>query len=526
MLRLITAVATVLLATATALPAIYTWDGQWDTNWSQKKNWNPENQGRPNSADTASLSASPGTVLIDVNSDIGSVEITGSGSWAFTGTRTLTVVGTFYYTSSGSSTFSAPLAGTMSSGLLKAGTGTLVLSSGSNTFSGTSRVTGGVLGVTADGALGGTSSGTVVSAGGSLWLGNVNYASAEALSIVGAGYNNQGALFSTGTSTWASGVALAGTSVIATSGQLTIGGVISGSGGLTKDGPGRLVLTNTNTYTGGTKIAAGTLVGGVESIRGDIVDNGTLILAVTGNVTFANVITGSGGLQKIGPGKLAITSTCTYSGTTLISDGRLQVRGALPNTSLVLSGSGRLIGDGRIGNLTIASGGVLSPGNSPGEMPTASQTWEGGGSYQWEVDMVTASGADQSSLQGLDAGFDHTTVTGTLYITATTNNKFIIDITGLAHSTHELGAVANWPTAEGRNFRWVILTASGGISGFDAGKFDLRTSNFTGYNPLSGRTFELYQQGSELVLMTVPEPTTLAVIALGGGLLLARRRFR
>jgi len=40
----------------------------------------------------------------------------------------------------------------------------------------------------------------------------------------------------------------------------TMTGVISGSGGLTYNGPGRLTLTATNTYTGATTVNAGSLL--------------------------------------------------------------------------------------------------------------------------------------------------------------------------------------------------------------------------------------------------------------------------
>ena len=77
----------------------------------------------------------------------------------------------------------------------------------------------------------------------------------------------------------------------------TFGGVISGSGQLDKETGGTLVLTGTNTYTGGTTIGAGTLQigngGGTGSIVGAITDNGILDVNRSGTLTLS-AITGSG----------------------------------------------------------------------------------------------------------------------------------------------------------------------------------------------------------------------------------------
>jgi autotransporter-associated beta strand protein/T5SS/PEP-CTERM-associated repeat protein len=233
--------------------------------------------------------------------------------------------------------------------LSKAGSGTLILT-GSSTYTGGTTITGGTLQLGDGGANG---------------------------SIVGNVTNN-------------------GTFAINRSDAFTFGGVISGSGAFQQNGTGTTIFTAANTYTGGTIINAGRLQlgpgGSLAPITALTVNTGGTLdlngfnqtvgsLAGAGNVTlgagtlttggdntsttFSGVISGAGGLTKIGAGTLVLTGTNPYSGATAVNGGKLTVNGAIPNSTLTVNGGATLGGVGTIGN-AIINNGTLSPGNSIG----------------------------------------------------------------------------------------------------------------------------------------------------------------
>ncbi len=150
-------------------------------------------------------------------------------------------------------------------------------------------------------------------------------------------------------------------------GNATIGKAISGSGGVTQSGPGTLTMTADNTYSGTTTIDSGTLQVGNGGASGNlgmgaVTDNGNLAIDRSNGATLAQAISGTGGLTQSGPGTTTLTADNTYSGTTTIDAGTLQVGNG---------GTSGNLGTGAVtdkGNLTVASlaqtgGKIVGSGN-------------------------------------------------------------------------------------------------------------------------------------------------------------------
>jgi fibronectin-binding autotransporter adhesin len=124
------------------------------------------------------------------------------------------------------------------------------------------------------------------------------------------------------------GVISGGPTLNVTASTLTVTSPIAGAGGLTKNGSGTLVLLGSNTFSGTTTVAAGSLVGNSASLSGpvNLTNNINLIFNQTSTGTFGQTISGNGGLTLMGGGVLTLSASQNYSHPTVVLSGTLQLQ--------------------------------------------------------------------------------------------------------------------------------------------------------------------------------------------------------
>src|SRR5262249_16819925 len=128
-------------------------------------------------------------------------------------------------------------------------------------------------------------------------------------------------------------------------GSYTISNSIAGGFGLTKLGTGMLVLSGANSFTGGVRVNGGLVqfanVNNLGATTGTVALDGGGLRWATGNtadissrlslgagggtidtngnaITFANAISGTGALTKVGSGTLQLTAEGAHGGVTTV----------------------------------------------------------------------------------------------------------------------------------------------------------------------------------------------------------------
>ncbi|PXU67452.1 fibronectin-binding autotransporter adhesin ShdA [Salmonella enterica] len=259
--------------------------------------------------------------------------------------------------------------------LTKQGDGTLILSNTGNDY-GDTEIDGGILAAKDAAALGTgdvtiAESATLALSQGTLdnnvtGEGQIVKSGSDELIVTGDNNYSGGTTISGGTLTADHADSL-GSGDIDNSGVLKVGegeleNILSGSGSLVKTGTGELTLSGDNSYSGGTTITGGTLTADhADSLGSGDIDNSGVLKVGGGGLE--NTLFGSGSLVKTGTGELTLSGGNDYSGGTTIIGGTLTADHADSLGSGDIDNSGVLqVGEGELKNTLFGSGSLVKTG--------------------------------------------------------------------------------------------------------------------------------------------------------------------
>ncbi|WP_050029592.1 autotransporter-associated beta strand repeat-containing protein [Verrucomicrobium sp. BvORR034] len=362
-------------------------------------------------------------------------------------------------------------------GLAKLGSGVLTLTVASS-YGGATTVVTGTVRVLHDQGMGTSAGGAVVLSGGTLELtgGRTITETGTTSSIAGSGASNLGALYSSsGTNVWNGNIA-ADTTLITRIG-------VEGASSLTINGN----ISTLGTATSGLVFQGN----GTTTVNGVISNNGQLTRSSTGT------------------GALVLTGANTYTGNTIISNGTIQVGvagvGSLGATNVAVNFTnsttkGTLAGTGSVGGLvTVASGAIISPGDSAGA-GTGSLTLAGG------LTLNGGGGAVLNYNLGTTAASDKLVLTGGTFTSNTTGSTTFAITPGVGYD-NGIYDLIDWTN--------LAVTATG---------VDLTDFAVTGLGAGKIGTFQFDISGRILQLNVTPEPGRALLLMLGLMAVAGRRR--
>lgn len=273
----------------------------------------------------------------------------------------------------------------------------------------------------------------------------------------------------------------------------------SGSGAINFENTGSIGFTNTGTSSTNqsrTLVLTGTNTGD-NTLALKLANNGT---ATNGNSTVS--------LTKNGVGKWILTNANTYTGTTTVNDGVLLVNGSIAGGANVAA-IGTIGGTGTIkpsGSSVISVAGKLAPGASIGTLTldlgstTGAATLASGATIEQELGDSFAS----------DVTRFFNVLSGDVVLNSNAVNLSFIGSGSLAAGTYTLMQFYADAGA--------TLTDTGKpLSGLTLGSLP---SGYESYD----YTIDYSEVGKINLVVAVPEPASLSMLAIGGLALLRRRR--
>lgn len=219
-----------------------------------------------------------------------------------------------------------------------------------------------------------------------------------------------------------------------------------------------------------------------------------LTVTGAGNVWSSGGLSGLGSLSKSGSGTLTLTGLSSFSGPTSVTDGTLMVNGTVSNSPITVSVEGTLSGAGTVADVTLAIGGILSPGSGVGNLTTGNLTVRGGSYYNWQIANATGTAG---------TGFDHVTSTGSLTFEADTLSRAKFNLWSLSAPGVD-GAPVNFD--QSLAYDWEVASF-GSILNFDPARFIIvrgPSEGAGGFQGAVGGTFSLTSDGSRLILHYAP----------------------
>lgn len=374
----------------------------------------------------------------------------------------------------------------------------------------------------------------------------------------------------------------------------TFSGTLSGTGGLTKVGAGTLNLTNANTYSGDTRIEGGMIVlANANALQNSTLDTGPagtqsanltlgegttynigglkgsadLDLAVTNlsvgannqSTVFSGALLGafSNNVTKVGTGTLTFAGSNTYTGTTTVSAGSLQVgQGGVGQTGLgdvTVQNGASMYGTGVIQghNFTTASGSTVQAGDSTATNSFGTLNFTpvaGGGTHNLQGDIILGIGTANNTgaidptyggntvgsagyisyvnnvarSQGLGTGshdlLSFNTSGNAIPYTLTVGGNIQVTASGFTPEIGQIFNLLDWSGADTTDFSgFNVGTNYRDGSGDDASQFDLPTLS-------SGLFWDVSQFTTSGIIIVVPEPSRVLLLMLGLAGLISRRR--